>query len=81
MAACPVCGTPNGACGHTELAYPPITSLTERDQMATDTKVYLPKQKSRRGVAGYRGSNIVVVDADGKEDKKATSEANKAAKD
>ena len=48
--------------------------------MATDTKVYLPKQTSRRGVAGYRGSNIVVVDREGKEDKKATSEAKKAAK-
>ena len=47
--------------------------------MATDTKVYLPKQQTRRGVAGYRGKNIVVVDTDGKEDKKATAAAKKAA--
>ena len=49
--------------------------------MAQDTKVYLPKQKSRRGVAGYRGKNVVVIDpATGNEDKKATAAANKAAK-
>lgn len=45
-----------------------------------DTKVYLPKQKTRRGVAGYRGEGIVVVDAEGKEDKKASAAAAKAAK-
>jgi hypothetical protein len=44
-----------------------------------DTKVYLPAQKSRRGVAGYRGdNNLVVVGRDGKEDKKATAAAHKA---
>ena len=49
--------------------------------MAQDTKVYLPKQQTRRGVAGYRGKNIVVVDPEtGNEDKKATTEATKAAK-
>ena len=32
----------------------------------TDKKVYLPKQHVKRGVAGYRGENIVVVDAKGK---------------
>ena len=45
-----------------------------------DTKVYLPAQKTRRGVAGYRGSDIVVMGADGKEDKKASAAAAKAAK-
>lgn len=45
-----------------------------------ETKIYLPKQKTRRGVAGYRGAGIVVVDADGKEDKKASAAAAKAGK-
>lgn len=45
-----------------------------------DTKVYLPKNKARRGVAGYKGDNIVVVDpATGKEDTAATKAAKKAA--
>lgn len=36
--------------------------------MAADDapKVYLPKQRVKRGVAGYRGKNIVVVDGEGK---------------
>lgn len=37
--------------------------------MAQDTKVYLPKQNVRRGIAGYRGDNIVVVDKNGKTEK------------
>lgn len=33
-----------------------------------DTKIYVPKQKQSRGVAGYRGANVVVVDPEsGKE--------------
>lgn len=44
-----------------------------------DTKIYLPKQRTRRGVAGYRGKDIVVVGEDGKEDKKATAAAHKSA--
>jgi hypothetical protein len=75
MSACIVCGEANGTCGHQPLAFPPITALTEVNPVA-DTKIYVPKQKSRRGVAGYRGANVVVVDPDtGKEDKQATAKA------
>lgn len=64
--ACPVCSAPNGACGHTELVYPPISAPTERGTSAvTDTKgpIFLPKQRVRpdRGKAGYKGKNIKVV--------------------
>jgi hypothetical protein len=46
-----------------------------------DTKIYVPKQKTNRGVAGYKGKNVVVVDpATGEEDKAATKAAAKAAK-
>lgn len=31
-------------------------------------KIYVPKQRVKRGVAGYRGKNIVVVDAKGRQD-------------
>jgi hypothetical protein len=82
---CPVCGAPDAACGHQELRYPPIPSLetvittsTGAVDMAEDTKVYLPRQRVRRGTAGYRGKNIVVVDPDtGKTDAAATKAANK----
>lgn len=30
--------------------------------MAGDSKIYLPKQRVRRGIAGYHGKNVVVVD-------------------
>lgn len=30
-----------------------------------DQPIYLPQQKTRRGVAGYRGDNVVVVQASG----------------
>jgi hypothetical protein len=30
-----------------------------------DQPIYLPQQKTRRGVAGYRGDNVIVVDAKG----------------
>lgn len=40
------------------------------DVIVADTKVYLPKQNVRRGVAGYRGKDVVVVDpATGKQAK------------
>lgn len=65
---CPVCGAKDGACGDTPLAFAPISSLTGAETLANNETVYLPKQKTRRGVAGYRnlGKNTVVVDADGK---------------
>lgn len=31
-----------------------------------DTKIFVPKQPVKRGVAGYRGKNVVVVDRRGK---------------
>lgn len=40
-----------------------------------DTKIYVPKQTVRRGVAGYRGKGIVIVDPT-----KAKAEAAAAAK-
>lgn len=30
-----------------------------------DQPIYLPQQKTRRGVAGYRGDNVIVVQASG----------------
>jgi hypothetical protein len=81
MSACPICGKANGACGHQPLAFPPITALNEVANVADDKKIYVPKQKVKRGVAGYRGKDVVVVDPEtGKEDKAATQAANKAAK-
>lgn len=41
--------------------------------MAEDTKVYLPQQRVKRGVAGYRGEDIVVVDPDTGKTKAAPS--------
>ena len=29
-----------------------------------DSKIYLPQQKVRRGKAGYKGKNVVVIDPD-----------------
>jgi len=80
MSACPICGKANGACGHQPLAFPPITALSEVTPVA-EQKIYVPKQKVKRGVAGYRGKDVVVVDPEtGKEDKAATAAAHKAAK-
>jgi hypothetical protein len=64
--ACPVCSAPNGACGHTELVFPPISAPTERGTATvTDNKgvIFLPKQRVRpgRGKVGYKGKNIKVV--------------------
>lgn len=83
MSTCPICGKANGACGDQPLAFPPLTALNEVNPVATESKVYLPKQKVKagRGVAGYRGKDVVVVDPEtGKEDKAATAAAHKAAK-
>jgi hypothetical protein len=81
MKPCPVCGKAKGACGHQPLAFPPIASLTEVRTVAETQKIYVPKQRTKRGVAGYRGKDLVVVDpATGAEDKKATAAAHKAAK-
>ena len=66
--SCPICGAPNGTCGHTPLALPPITAPGERSShtVANDDKIYLPQQKVRRGKAGYKGKNVVVIGDDGK---------------
>lgn len=78
---CHICGARNGACGHQPLAFPPITALNEVSTVAEEKKVYVPKQKTKRGVAGYRGKDLIVVDPEtGKEDKAATAAAHKAAK-
>jgi hypothetical protein len=55
-----------------DLRYPPITSPKE-DEVASTEKVYMPKQHTRRGVAGYKekkGQEVVVVDEDGKQEPK-----------
>ncbi len=76
---CPVCGAKDGTCGDQPLVFAPL-DLSEKGAQVADDKVYLPKQTTNRGVAGYRGENIVVVDpATGKEDRKATASANKSA--
>lgn len=66
MGPCPICGKANGTCGDQPLAYPPIdiplTIPNLKGAMVADTKIYLPKQTVRRGVAGYRGKDVVVVD-------------------
>ena len=64
--ACPVCSAPEMACGHTELAFPPISAPTERGTATvtkTDGPIYLAKQRVRpdRGKAGYKGKGIKVV--------------------
>lgn len=33
-----------------------------------DEPIYLPQQRTRRGIAGYKGDNVVVVQADGKKE-------------
>lgn len=84
MRACIVCGERNGACGHQPLRFPPITSPTERgNRSVTDNEtIYLPKQKVRRGVAGYKGKNIkVVADPSGARAADAAKAKAKAAKD
>lgn len=63
-APCPICGTADAACGHTPLAFPPITAPGERSNVASDGKIYLPRQKVKFGRAGYKGANVVVVDPD-----------------
>jgi hypothetical protein len=63
--ACPVCAAPNGVCGHTELAFPPITAPQETNVMASNEgTIYLARQhiKRGRGKPGYKGANIKVVD-------------------
>lgn len=76
---CPVCGAIDGTCGDQPLVFAPIDLSLKGTPMADD-KVYLPKQQTNRGVAGYRGENIVVVDpATGKEDKAATRAAARSA--
>ena len=34
--------------------------------MADDDKVYMPRQLTKRGKAGYKGKNVVIVERDGK---------------
>jgi len=64
---CPVCGAKDGACGDTPLAFAPIPVLGA-EPMANSEQVFLPQQRTRRGVAGYRNltKNTVVVDEQGK---------------
>ncbi|HEY6568606.1 MAG TPA: hypothetical protein VI341_13905 [Actinomycetota bacterium] len=45
--------------------------------MATE-KIYLPKQRVKRGVAGYRGKDIVVMDARNKAEAAPEKKAKKA---
>lgn len=42
-----------------------------------DKKVYVPKQHVKRGVAGYFGANVVVVDAKTGDEKPATTKSSK----
>jgi hypothetical protein len=64
---CPICGKASGSCGDQPLAFPPIDPIAKGANVA-DTKIYVPKQRQSRGVAGYRGANVVIVDPDsGKE--------------
>lgn len=72
-ARCPVCGAPGGTCGDTPLTKPVITSLNERNPSMADTKVYLPKQNVKRGKAGYKGKDVIVVDANGKQEAAPTT--------
>lgn len=79
--ACLLCGAKDGACGDQPLVFAPL-DLSEKGTLVADDKIYLPKQATNRGVAGYRGENIVVVDpVTGKEDTKATRFANKSAQE
>lgn len=67
MLACPVCGAPDGLCtGDAPFDPGKVIDLAPKGAtVAEDTKVYLPKQHVRRGVAGYKGDDVVVVDTDG----------------
>lgn len=77
--ACLLCGAKDGACGDQPLVFAPL-DLDQKGSSVADDKIYLPKQTTNRGLAGYRGENIVVIDpATGKEDRRATSHANKSA--
>jgi hypothetical protein len=63
---CPVCSAPDQACGHTELVKP-IVGLSRGDLTMPTTNegdIVLPRQPVRRGrgVPGYKGANITVVD-------------------
>lgn len=80
---CPVCGKADGTCGDQPLAFPPIHAIGEKGSElmadADEEKVYLPLQRSRRGKAGYRGENIVVVDDKGREHPEAVKKPRKGA--
>lgn len=60
---CPVCGAPNGACrgSHEQQLAKPIVQLRERDPDAPIVRVR-PHVRPGRGVAGWSGRNVVVVD-------------------
>lgn len=50
-----------------DMRLPPVSHIpSNEDDMATDSRVYLPKQRVRRGVAGYKGdpAKIKVIDPD-----------------
>lgn len=63
MTPCPICGKADGACGDQPLAFPPIDF--KRGTTMADKNIYVPKQVVKRGKAGYRGANVIVVDAKG----------------
>lgn len=46
-----------------------------RSTTVADTKVYLPKQHVRRGVAGYKGKDVVVVDPATRKERTADEDA------
>lgn len=66
-ARCPVCGAAGGACHGTTPFDPTKVISTEGSIMANEnTKVYVPQQHVKHGVASYRGKDVVIVDKDGK---------------
>lgn len=85
---CPVCSTPDMACGHTELVKPPVTfpQRGTRIMATNEGTIYLPKQhvKRGRGKPGYKGDNIKVVEdpakAEAADREKAEAADAKAAK-
>lgn len=76
-ARCPVCGVAGGAClGH--LPFEPSKVINTEGAVVATEKIYLPKQRVKRGVAGYRGKDIVVMDARNKAEAAPEKKAKKA---
>lgn len=71
---CPVCGAKDGACGDAgPLAFAPILAPT-KGALSVAGKgdkgpiLYMPKQQTRRGKAGYKGDRVVIIGS--KQDKR-----------